>query len=305
MSDLTLAGSFSAATREHLARLREGEGKVRVDGDLDGVHLMRTSCRRLRATLKFLGDPLPGKSRRRLQNGLRELMTALGGVRDLDVLRQALDTVPGMETAEGEELKESVEERLSGATVRMQEVLDGDDYPRLLGDLEAAAAVADDGVPACRVGPARIGSALSGVLELQPADWTAASGESLHDLRKSVKKLRYALEAFAPAYGRPVARAIERCRALQESLGTIQDAAAFGEHLKEARSFAAGQFTATLKARSGRELEALPGLWKKTFGPKGLSRLGAHLFRRTIKATPRETASEKELGEQEPQRQVV
>lgn len=301
MSDLTLAGSFSAATREHLARLREGEEKVRVDGDLSGVHLMRTSCRRLRATVKFLGDPLPGKTRRRLQNGLRELMTALGGVRDLDVLRQALDTVPGMDTGEGEELKESVEERLSGASARMQEVLDGDEYPRLLRDLEAAAAVADDGVPACRVGPTRIGAALSGVMELQPADWAAASEESLHDLRKSVKKLRYALEAFAPAYGKPVSRAIERCRTLQESLGTIQDAAAFSGHLKEARSFAAGQFLATLKARSGRELEGLPGLWKKTFGPKGLSRLGAHLFRRTIKAIPVQEESEEEQA----QRKVV
>lgn len=302
MSDLTLAGSFSTATREHLARLREGEEKVRVDGDLEGVHLMRTSCRRLRATVKFLGDPLPGKIRKRLQNGLRELMTALGGVRDLDVLRQALDTVPGMETGEGEELKESVEERLSGATERMQAVLDGDEYPRLLRDLEAAAAVADDGVPACRVGPTRIGAALSGVLELQPADWSAAPEESLHDLRKSVKKLRYALEAFAPAYGKPVTRAIERCRTLQEALGTIQDAAAFSEHLKEARSFAAGQFIATLKARSGRELESLPSLWKKTFGPKGLSRLGAHLFRRTVRVSSPKVS---EQEEEEAQRQVV
>jgi CHAD domain-containing protein len=302
MSELTLATSFSSAAREHLARLREGEAKVRVDGDLEGVHLMRTSCRRLRATVKYLGDPLPRKTRKQLQNGLRDLMTALGNVRDLDVLRQALDTVPGMDAGEGEELKESVEERLSLATERMQDVLDGAEYPRLLRDLEAAADVADDGVPASRVGPTRIGAALSEVLGLQPADWSAAPEESLHDLRKSVKKMRYALEAFAPTYGKPVERAIERCRALQESLGTIQDAAAFSEHLKGARSFSAGQFLATLRARSGRELEGLPDLWKKTFGPKGLSRLGAHLFRRSVKGGKVEV---EESAEEERQRQVI
>jgi 8-oxo-dGTP pyrophosphatase MutT (NUDIX family) len=43
----------------------------------------------------------------------------------------------------------------------------------------------------------------------------------------------------------------------------------------------------------------LPGLWKKTFGPKGLSRLGAHLFRRAVKGKVEPAAVE------EPQRQVV
>jgi hypothetical protein len=98
-----------------------------------------------------------------------------------------------------------------------------------------------------------------------------------------------------------VERAIERCRALQESLGTIQDAAAFSEHLKGARSFSAGQFLATLRARSGRELEGLPDLWKRTFGPKGLSRLGAHLFRRSVKGGKVEV----EPAEEERQRQVI
>ncbi|HZF00240.1 MAG TPA: CHAD domain-containing protein [Planctomycetota bacterium] len=289
----TLAASFSRATRDHLAKLREGERKVRTEGDLEGVHLMRTSCRRLRATVKYLGDPLPRKSRKQLQGGLRELMTALGTVRDLDVLRQSLDTVPSMETREGEELKESVEERLARATERMQDVLDGVEYECLVKDLEIAAGVADDRVPATRVAPARIGAALAQVMELQPSDWTAAPEESLHDLRKSVKKMRYALEAFAPVYGKPVERAIERCRGLQESLGTIQDASAFGELLKGVRTFSAGQFTATLRARATREIDGLPELWKKTFGPKGLSRLGGHLFRRaTQQSVPSVDAEE-------------
>lgn len=294
----TLTESFTGAAREHLSRLREGEQRVRVDGDLEGVHLMRTSCRRLRATVKYLGDALPRQARKSLKNRLRELMTALGGVRDLDVLRQSLETVPAMANSEGEELKESVEERLAAATLRMQEVLDGESYESLIADLEAAVEVQDDGIPAARVAPSRIGSALAGVLELQPADWASAPEESLHDLRKGVKKLRYALEAFAPVYGRPVARAIERCRGLQESLGAIQDASAFAGLLAGVRTFAAGQFLATLRARAEREKDLLPAAWKKTFGPKGLERLGGHLYRRLTRPATLPP-------EAEPQREAV
>src|SRR5579863_4334202 len=95
---LTLATSFSQALREHLSRLREGERQVREQGELEGVHLMRTSARRLRATLKYLGDPLPREDRRALQRQLAELMTALGTVRDLDVLRRSIDSVPSLES---------------------------------------------------------------------------------------------------------------------------------------------------------------------------------------------------------------
>ncbi|HXX94949.1 MAG TPA: CHAD domain-containing protein [Planctomycetota bacterium] len=283
---LTLARSFAQATREHLARLRDGERKVREDGDLEGVHLMRTSCRRLRATLKYLGDPLPRGERKSLKKDLSALMTALGEVRDLDVLRRTIDTVPDLGSPEAEELKEAVEERLSRAATRMDSVLDGEEYPALLESLEKATQVADDGIPVTWSGPDRTAAALSETLRLKPADWASAPEASLHDLRKSVKRIRYALEAFAPAYGRPVAKAIERCRDLQESLGVIQDASAFAGQLKGIQTFSAGQFIATIRARATSETGRLPELWEKAFGTKAAARLGAHLFRRAVRSEP-------------------
>lgn len=280
---LTLAHSFSQAIREHLGRLREGERVIREDGDLEGVHLMRTSCRRLRATLKYLGDPLPKDVRKPLEKELGRLMGALSTVRDLDVLRQSIDTVPSLSTPESESLKEAIEERLSGATARMQRALDAEGYPKLLAALERAVQISDDGTPVTWAGAARTADALTHTLRSKPADWAAAPEESLHDLRKSVKKVRYALEAFAPAYGRPVAKAIERCRDLQESLGIVQDAAAFSQHLKGLESFSAGQFIATVRVRAEREVGRLGDLWEKAFGPKAAARLGAHLFRRAVR----------------------
>jgi CHAD domain-containing protein len=282
-SQLTLAEGFTRAARQHLERLREGEKKIRSDGDLEGVHLMRTSCRRLRATVKYLGDHLPKADRKDLQRGLRELMAALGPVRDLDVLRAAIGAVDSLDSIEAEGLCKEVAERLAAATLRMQEALGGADYAGLQENLERGLRAARPDVPVLVEGPARIMNAMTGVLRLKPADWSAAAEESLHDLRKSLKRLRYALEAFAPAYGRPVSRQIDRCRELQESLGTLQDAAVFASHLKGLRTFVAGQFIATMRSRAEVQMKELPGFWEKAFGPKGMARLGGHLFRRCVR----------------------
>lgn len=283
---LALSESFRRAARQHLDRLAEGEKMIRVEGDLEGVHLMRTSCRRLRATLSYLGDHLDRDERKSLQRGLRDLMAALSPVRDLDVLRGALDQ------AKAEDLGEEIEERLANATVRMEEAIDGADYDNLCKGLERAIRAAKAGDPVVFKAPARIMDAFSDVLRLKQADWSEAPEESLHDLRKAVKKLRYALEAFAPAYGRPVTRQIERCRDFQEALGTLQDAAAFAAHLQGIRTFAAGQFIATIRTRAEARKQDLPELWEKTFGPKGMARLGAHLFRRSVKTHACEESAE-------------
>lgn len=276
----TVQIAFAAAVSANVDRLLEGERMVVVENDLKGVHLMRTSCRRLRATVKYLGTALPGKSRRALQGGLRGLMGSLGRVRDLDVLRSALDTVPALAAPEAGEMKRAVEERRDAAALEAK----GLEVRALAADLKRAAEVAVDDRPMTWEAPGRVSEALSESLRLQPADWATAPEESLHDLRKAVKKIRYALEAFAPAYGRPVAKAIERCRDLQECLGVIQDASAFGSMLQESPSFWSGQFLATVRARPDRERELhLPALWAKAFGPKALARLGAHLFRRTLR----------------------
>jgi CHAD domain-containing protein len=282
-TDLTLAQSFVRAVREHLSRLREGERKIRDEADPEGVHLMRTSCRRLRATVKYLGHVLPRALRKSLGNSLRDLMESLGPVRDLDVLQQAVGSEAILAPDDREALQASLKKRSGRATDRMKAALEGESYRNLLAELDGAATVSDDGIPVTTIGPARIAQALAETVRLRPADWTTAPEERLHELRKSVKRMRYTLEAFAPAYGRPVARAIERCRALQESLGAIQDASAFGDLLKGARTFAAGQFLATARARARQEVENLAVLWEKAFGTKGSSRLGGHLFRRLVR----------------------
>src|SRR5579859_5308035 len=288
----TLAGGFARAARQSLEKLREGEARIRKDGDLEGVHLMRTSCRRLRATVKYLGDHLGRKEQKDLQRGLQNLMAALGPVRDLDVLRAAVESVEFLDPDESRGLGEEIKQRLAAADVAMRETLDSPQYSGLLGRLELAVRNATNDEPLHLHGPTRIMDAVAGVMRLKPADWSQAPEESLHDLRKAVKKLRYALEAFAPGYGRPVARQIERCRDLQESLGTLQDSAVFSTHLKGLRTFVAGQFIATMRSRAVGQLEELPALWARTFPAKGMARLGGHLLRRAVKSPQKKQGEE-------------
>jgi CHAD domain-containing protein len=45
----------------------------------------------------------------------------------------------------------------------------------------------------------------------------------LHEMRISAKKLRYAMEAFRPCYGRWFAKALRQVREVQERIGSIHD----------------------------------------------------------------------------------
>jgi hypothetical protein len=43
-----------------------------------------------------------------------------------------------------------------------------------------------------------------------------------------------------------------------------------------------------MRSRAEVRMKELPGLWEKSFGPKGMARLGGHLFRRCVR--PRKAA---------------
>ncbi len=288
----TVGEAFAAAVRDNVATLREAEGMIRGGSGVEGVHKMRTSSRRLRSAVKYLGGHLDRATRAQLQHDLKDLMAALGPVRDHDVLIGEIAKTPGIAPPDVETLAEAVRKRRERPALRMLEWLSGGRHRALLGGLEAAARQAGSAAVTA-AGPARITRAIADVVASKPA-WESAADEALHDTRKAVKKLRYALEAFQPAYGRPVGRMIEACRELQEALGAVQDAAMFGEQLRGLRTFAAGQFIATVRGAAEAVKARLPKVWERALGRRMLGRLGAHLMRRMI-AEPEASHS---LGEQ-------
>lgn len=61
-----------------------------LDGEVESVHDMRVAIRRLRVALSNFAVCLPKEDRKSLRSHLKHLADALGGVRDLDVMIEAL-----------------------------------------------------------------------------------------------------------------------------------------------------------------------------------------------------------------------
>ncbi|MEK7866376.1 MAG: CHAD domain-containing protein [Planctomycetota bacterium] len=278
---ITIHEGFAEAVRTNVERLREGERLFRAGNGLEGVHLMRTSSRRLRSTVRFLGSALDRADRRRLQRGLRDLMSALAPVRDWDVLIEAIGRTPGVAEEDSTKLRARVAGRREAVCLRMARHLEGPAYVALLSDLGRACEAGPDGQVGLAVAaPSRVMRAAEHALCAAPERWEEADDEALHEARKSVKRLRYAIEAFQPAFGRPLARMLERCRELQEAFGTVQDAAMFEQRLRTIRTFAAGQALAHAQARAEEARTRIPQLWERALGRRMMGRLALHLARR-------------------------
>jgi len=210
-------------------------------------------------------------------------MRVLGPVRDLHVLVEAVRGMAELPVEEREQLSRRAEKRGERRSAGALAYLDDEEYRSLLAGLDESCRAEQAGLPAVAEAPGRLFRAIGETLAHRPVSWESAAEEDLHETRKSVKRLRYALEAFRPAYGRPVVEAADRCRGLQEALGQIQDVAAFDSALRGHRTFAAGQFLACARMRATGARGLLEELWRRALGPKALGRLGAHLMRRAAR----------------------
>ena len=290
--EVRLPAIYSTAARESVERLKEGEAAFRASGDPEGIHSMRTAARRLRSAIRFLGGHLGVTERNSLKSRLRKLMRVLGPVRDLHVLHEAVRGMAELPVEDARQLSDVALLRGEKLTKEALAYLDGGEHRSLVAELEASCRTEVPGQPAAAEAPTRIFKAIGEALAHRPPSWDSAPDEHLHETRKSVKRLRYALEAFRPAFGRPIAVAVEKCRGLQEALGRIQDASAFESVLRGTRTFAAGQFLACARMRATGARGLLADLWRRALGPKALGRLGAHLMRRAARAAASEPPAE-------------
>lgn len=236
-----------------LTRLEEmcGFREAALDwSDPEGVHDMRVASRRLRSALR---DFLPHLNRRgRFQEArdeLRRLADALGEVRDEDVaimeLEKLGDEAPpearaGLESFTGERAarREEARERLASA-ITEEEV---EEFRQLFGEAVEAATrkgrrrkkkagdEGDAGGPEDE-GAASFRAAGRAVILKSWDELEALSGSlyrphkprRLHDMRIAAKRLRYALELFAPCWGGETKAFAEEVAEMQGALGELHD----------------------------------------------------------------------------------
>ena len=206
--------------------------------DDEALHDMRVALRRLRSTLENC-ITLQGSALRkdiakemRLERGrLGKIGDALGAVRDFDVLAQYLEDYQSSlaETAPRaglERFGKYLHERREQNFAPMQKAIERANRPRkqreefarwahsLAGVREPDVALSD---AAKQVLALRVDEALAMGHVLQSSD-----EEEQHNLRKSLRRLRYTLEAFAPAFTKPKPL-VKNLVAMQDELGEMQD----------------------------------------------------------------------------------
>jgi CHAD domain-containing protein len=218
-----------AVLRRHFAALLAKEPGTRLGDDIEELHDMRVASRRLRAAVALFAEVLPAEAER-LRPELAWVGQMIGAVRDLDVQLEQLDRwahllSPTDEAALGR-LRALLEEQRGTARADMLEALDSPRYARLVrrfgamlrtrsgARTVAARAVAPDLVVrrhrALRKAMARIGP------DAEPAAY--------HRLRIAAKRFRYALEFLSGVYPGQTKRLVTRTVALQDLLGSYQDA---------------------------------------------------------------------------------
>ncbi len=227
-----------------LDHLQQNHAGALSSDDPEYIHQMRVATRRLRAALRLFAPLLPAEFAIRLTEPLRDLMAVLGQARDFDVLLAeiaepvlaALPDEPRLAALTGIITERRFDRRQAAVAflrsprfgtivLEVLETLHGLDAPAQKvgadGTAEVTERLADFAAD-------RLRRLRKKVLCLAARARTD-DPPSLHALRIGIKRLRYALEFFAPlASGRAMRRLLGHLAALQDTLGQINDLANAG-----------------------------------------------------------------------------
>lgn len=234
-----------AALDLRLRALLHHDPGTRTGADIEDLHQMRVSVRRMRAALKAARPLLDPAWADGLRAELGWLGRALGPVRDLDVLllrlRAEVATLPVDEQQAGGVLVAALEREREGARADMLAALDAPRYPALLERLADAARLPLPAPPAARARPGLVDLVRAEARKLRRAVEQAGPAppdEVLHALRIHGKRVRYTGELVEPALrgtksGRAVRRLLAATAGLQEVLGDHQDACVAEQRIRE------------------------------------------------------------------------
>jgi len=211
------------------------EKKVLDDHDPEHLHSMRVSTRRLRTALQVFA-PAIDLPKTANQRRIRAIARVLGVLRDLDVQLADLENayrprLPENEQAALDEVIHALKHERKGAFAAMSDFLQRSRYHDLKDAYETwlkcpryqpLAALPLDVVMPDLLSP------LLAHLLLHPA-WLIGevenldSAETLHDLRKVCKHVRYQAEFFSDFYNPSFKRWVAEVRDIQDVLGKLQD----------------------------------------------------------------------------------
>ena len=224
------------ALRAQLQVVHAHERGARTGRDPEDLHEMRVAVRRLRAILRASRAMFEREWTESLRGELEWLGTALGHVRDLDVLRASLrsrvKSLPAPERRIGAVLLDDIDEDCAKTRGSLRSALAGPRYRRLLHRLDAALRRPRVVTPELSLRDVaakefeKLRSAVK-ALPKRPGD------EDLHAVRIKVKRARYAAELVGETAGRAGERFLDQAKTLQDVLGDHQDSVVLERRLRE------------------------------------------------------------------------
>ncbi|WP_224095125.1 CHAD domain-containing protein [Nostoc sp. MS1] len=260
----TLGDYAYEAIEKHFKKTLKWEKSVKKDEDPEALHQMRVGMRRLRTAItRFdiaLNLPKPVSDK-----NIGKIARRLGNLRDLDVLKETLETTyqPNLPEKEQKTLQKAFDALAKQRETVLEktiETLKDDSYKSLKNSLEewldkpSYQPLAS--LPIKQVLPDLLLPEVSAFL-LHPgllvgthivdievkidtngkADkiekQLTTEGETIHSLRKQAKRVRYQMELFTELYGESYAAYITDIKSIQDILGNIQDSVVMGEWLVE------------------------------------------------------------------------
>jgi CHAD domain-containing protein len=238
-AEITAATPASVAVARLLLRLLDTiercvDGVLR-DVDTEFLHDFRVAVRRSRSAIKLLGEVLPAELTSHYATEFKWLGDVTTPIRDLDVHLLGFDSMVGQlvaaSSADLEPLRAFLLRRRAREFRRLAAALRSARFRAITDDWRKALLHVRDAPPKRRREPTAAALALltterafRRIVKRGGAITPDSPPESLHDLRKRAKELRYLLEFFTPLHD-PVAnrKVVGDLKQLQDCLGEFQD----------------------------------------------------------------------------------
>jgi CHAD domain-containing protein len=232
----SVSDGFATILRHNFEALSQWEEAARTWDDIEGVHQLRVTLRRMRSALSLFRPVVPNNATAACSEEMRWLANQLGPARDLDVfITEAMAPVSGKLLLPGEEaLRRRAEERRAAAYESVRSMLDGERYARFKNEFgnwlqerpwEGAQhkekhrkRLHGELAPFAR----EVLDKFSGRVLAAGAHVDQDSAEEMHRLRIECKKLRYAAEFFTPLFA-GMDEFIAHLKGLQDLLGVMHD----------------------------------------------------------------------------------
>ena len=250
------------------------EDVARGGADMDAVHDMRVASRRLREAMRLLAPLYPHREFRRWYRRARRVTRSLGPVRDSDVFIDAFSRL-GRELESGGRrcvafmvgYRMGQREHELAALNRELATLDlAESRASFTAVVHAIEGTAGADLPLASFAHAAVAERAAVVFGAQPVALEEPNTAEQHALRIDYKRLRYAVEAFAPCYGDEFDELHATLTAFQDALGDLHDVHIFLDMLHDPdRVAAAGragvtaddmaEVAALLEARARGEFE--------------------------------------------------